>query len=215
MVMMLYRGCLHQLRIRKSVILPRRSCYLKGITRSRPTDHNIPSRNPHCTNSIAALLIRPMMPKKRSREGEATEGLGEEKQPQPSKRRLRTRPAPAATIADTATSLVPSKLYHHEKRKTGSPETPVSKTREGPETTVVTASAISDANDQLSRSYWLMKAEPETRIEKGKDVKFSIDDLRACRKPAGWDGGVSPRLTLDGRDNGWMDGCKRALWNFC
>lgn len=38
-------------------------------------------------------------------------------------------------------------------------------------------------------AYWLLKAEPETRMEKGKDMKFSIDDLRACKKPAGWDGG--------------------------
>lgn len=37
-------------------------------------------------------------------------------------------------------------------------------------------------------SYWLMKAEPESRIEKGKDVKFSIDDLEACQEPEGWDG---------------------------
>jgi len=36
--------------------------------------------------------------------------------------------------------------------------------------------------------YWLLKAEPESRIEKGKDVKFSIDDLAACKEPAGWDG---------------------------
>ena len=37
-------------------------------------------------------------------------------------------------------------------------------------------------------SYWLMKAEPESRIEKGKDVKFSIDDLKAAISPEGWDG---------------------------
>ena len=37
-------------------------------------------------------------------------------------------------------------------------------------------------------SYWLMKAEPESRIEKGKDVKFSIDDLEAAKSPEGWDG---------------------------
>ena len=37
-------------------------------------------------------------------------------------------------------------------------------------------------------SYWLMKAEPESRIEKGKDVKFSIDDLQAATTPEGWDG---------------------------
>jgi hypothetical protein len=39
-----------------------------------------------------------------------------------------------------------------------------------------------------TRSFWLMKAEPESRIEKGKDVKFSIDDLIAAEKPEPWDG---------------------------
>ena len=38
------------------------------------------------------------------------------------------------------------------------------------------------------KSYWLMKAEPESRVEKGKDVKFSIDDLEARQEPEGWDG---------------------------
>lgn len=33
-----------------------------------------------------------------------------------------------------------------------------------------------------------MKAEPESRIEKGKDVKFSIDDLRVAKEPEPWDG---------------------------
>ncbi|KAJ3025632.1 UNVERIFIED_CONTAM: hypothetical protein HDU68_006916 [Siphonaria sp. JEL0065] len=36
-------------------------------------------------------------------------------------------------------------------------------------------------------AYWLMKAEPETRIEKGKDVKFSIRDLKAIGTSQ-WDG---------------------------
>lgn len=36
--------------------------------------------------------------------------------------------------------------------------------------------------------YWLLKAEPETRMENGHDVRFSIDDLRAKTKPEGWDG---------------------------
>jgi hypothetical protein len=38
--------------------------------------------------------------------------------------------------------------------------------------------------------YWLMKAEPESRFENGIDVRFSIDDLRACTEPEGWDGNV-------------------------
>ena len=33
-----------------------------------------------------------------------------------------------------------------------------------------------------------MKAEPDSRIEKGKDVKFSIDDLKLAKEPEAWDG---------------------------
>ena len=48
-----------------------------------------------------------------------------------------------------------------------------------------------DAERHDGEWYWLMKAEPETRIAKGIDVRFSIDDLRAKEKPEGWDGEVS------------------------
>ncbi|KAJ5774074.1 hypothetical protein N7457_008970 [Penicillium paradoxum] len=41
---------------------------------------------------------------------------------------------------------------------------------------------------ETGRSFWLMKAEPESRMEKGKDVKFSIDDLAAADVPEPWDG---------------------------
>ncbi|EXJ81450.1 hypothetical protein A1O3_07742 [Capronia epimyces CBS 606.96] len=40
--------------------------------------------------------------------------------------------------------------------------------------------------------YWLMKAEPESRFEKGHDVKFSIDDLMARTEPEPWDGVRNP-----------------------
>ncbi|KEF63215.1 uncharacterized protein A1O9_01192 [Exophiala aquamarina CBS 119918] len=40
--------------------------------------------------------------------------------------------------------------------------------------------------------YWLMKAEPESRITKGHDVKFSIDDLASKTEPEGWDGVRNP-----------------------
>ncbi|KAI7771884.1 hypothetical protein LZL87_006160 [Fusarium oxysporum] len=45
-----------------------------------------------------------------------------------------------------------------------------------------------DAPKHDGQWYWLMKAEPETRIENGVDVKFSIDDLKAKAEPEGWDG---------------------------
>ena len=38
------------------------------------------------------------------------------------------------------------------------------------------------------RGYCLMKAEPESRLEKGVDVRFSIDDLEGAIEPEPWDG---------------------------
>ena len=48
----------------------------------------------------------------------------------------------------------------------------------------------SEDEEDSNRSYWLMKAEPESRMEKGVDVKFSIDDLRATTEPEPWNGGL-------------------------
>lgn len=42
-----------------------------------------------------------------------------------------------------------------------------------------------------------MKAEPESRIEKGKDVKFSIDDLKAATAPEGWDGMCQSHFSIN------------------
>lgn len=50
---------------------------------------------------------------------------------------------------------------------------------------------VDDSGDEANsdgHQYWLMKAEPESRIEKGRDVKFSIDDLKAASAPEPWDG---------------------------
>ncbi|OBT74225.1 hypothetical protein VF21_07070 [Pseudogymnoascus sp. 05NY08] len=52
-------------------------------------------------------------------------------------------------------------------------------------TTTTTAAAAAAPGD---RQYWLLKAEPESRLEKGHDVKFSIDDLAAKTEPEPWDG---------------------------
>ncbi|PGH11348.1 thymocyte nuclear protein 1, partial [Polytolypa hystricis UAMH7299] len=46
---------------------------------------------------------------------------------------------------------------------------------------------MGDVDEDSSKSYWLMKAEPESRFEKGVDVKFSIDDLREAKEPEPWD----------------------------
>jgi predicted RNA-binding protein with PUA-like domain len=42
--------------------------------------------------------------------------------------------------------------------------------------------------DEHGRHLWLMKAEPESRVIKGIDVAFSIDDLAAATRPEPWSG---------------------------
>lgn len=39
-----------------------------------------------------------------------------------------------------------------------------------------------------------MKAEPESRMERGHDVRFSIDDLAAKTEPEPWDGKIRIQL---------------------
>ncbi|KAF2663410.1 DUF55-domain-containing protein, partial [Microthyrium microscopicum] len=39
-----------------------------------------------------------------------------------------------------------------------------------------------------TKNYWLFKSEPDTRLEKGTDVSFSIDDLMRCTEPEPWTG---------------------------
>ncbi|KAH9939251.1 PUA-like domain-containing protein [Epithele typhae] len=39
----------------------------------------------------------------------------------------------------------------------------------------------------MSPKHWLMKAEPDSRVVKGKDVKFSVDDFEEC-KTTPWEG---------------------------
>ncbi|CAK5274525.1 unnamed protein product [Mycena citricolor] len=41
--------------------------------------------------------------------------------------------------------------------------------------------------DSAAEKYWLLKAEPDTRIVKGKDVKFSVDDFEQV-KTSPWEG---------------------------
>ena len=47
----------------------------------------------------------------------------------------------------------------------------------------------SEVDHPEERRYWLMKAEPESRIENGVDVKFGIEDLiKEPSQTACWDG---------------------------
>jgi hypothetical protein len=128
-----------------------------------------------------------MPPKKRVRKpSSADEGPS-------SKRSLRSRLS--------ANELPPKESKSLEPADTGpindarEPAAPINDAKEPADTAPINdtngdTAPINDANGDAGTSYWLLKAEPESRIEKGKDVKFSIDDLEACKEPAGWDGGT-------------------------
>ncbi|QGA20289.1 hypothetical protein EYB26_007991 [Talaromyces marneffei] len=73
-----------------------------------------------------------------------------------------------------------------KQKVTRAPRTPAFLKEKEPGLTIEVAEE--DAFGSDGKSYWLMKAEPESRIVKGVDVKFSIDDLRATREPEPWDG---------------------------
>ncbi|KAK7966799.1 uncharacterized protein PG986_001076 [Apiospora aurea] len=51
-----------------------------------------------------------------------------------------------------------------------------------------TNSGAGSSDPSCEKSYWLLKAEPETRLENGVDVRFSIDDLASRTEPEPWDG---------------------------
>ena len=53
----------------------------------------------------------------------------------------------------------------------------------------------SETTENTGVQYWLMKAEPESRMVKGKDVKFSIEELKALsNQTSPWDGVVRSNL---------------------
>ncbi|PLB38669.1 EVE domain-containing protein [Aspergillus candidus] len=118
--------------------------------------------------------------RKRGRPRKYPEGQGP--QPTPGPKRGRGRPRKDPNAPDT-----PSKpnTPRDGKRPVGRPRKSVN----GADVARLSKSESADAKaDEPSCSYWLLKAEPESRMEKGVDVKFSIDDLQARTKPEPWDG---------------------------
>ncbi|KAK8165165.1 PUA-like domain-containing protein, partial [Phyllosticta citrichinensis] len=57
-----------------------------------------------------------------------------------------------------------------------------------PKPKAYTGSTAIERDPDTGIAHWLMKAEPESRLENGVDVKFSIDDLEAATEPEAWDG---------------------------
>ncbi|KAG6034433.1 hypothetical protein E4U40_003907 [Claviceps sp. LM458 group G5] len=125
-------------------------------------------------------------------------------EPVPKRRSSRQAAATAAAAfkPETPPEKEPQKSNNTTVRPKGSDEPSKATTKakakakdasHGKETTrSVDAGNIPTINPEAPRHegewYWLMKAEPETRLENGIDVRFSIDDLKAKKEPEGWDG---------------------------
>ena len=74
---------------------------------------------------------------------------------------------------------MPSKVTKRKTESRDSGESSTKKTVESEET----------KSDDTEYTHWLMKSEPESRFEKGIDMKFGIDDLIACPDSTScWDG---------------------------
>ncbi|KAJ5632465.1 hypothetical protein N7490_008804 [Penicillium lividum] len=94
---------------------------------------------------------------------------------------VKAKPTPTTNPTTT-----PNKIERRGRPRKNLPANGADTTAEP--TSKLEASASTVPEEDGGRSYWLMKAEPESRIEKGVDVKFSIDDLAAADSPEPWDG---------------------------
>lgn len=95
------------------------------------------------------------------------------------------------SISARSSSPAARKVAAPTGKKKGRPPTKKTVDHEQKATVVkLQAPATNDVDEGVDDDiqYWLMKAEPESRIEKGVDVKFSIDDLATRPEPEGWDG---------------------------
>ena len=64
-----------------------------------------------------------------------------------------------------------------------------SESKDSSESSSKKAVEVESASDKPEFTHWLMKSEPETRMEKGVDMKFGIDDLIDCPDSTScWDG---------------------------
>jgi len=124
----------------------------------------------------------------------AEETVSEEKSSPGVKTEKETKKRPAEESEEPAPAPK-AKRSRCKKAMAAAKAASVAETKEEPSedkkadiSTIIRPSSSSDSTESGERNYWLMKAEPETRLENGVDVKFSIDDLAARTEPEPWDG---------------------------
>ncbi|KAJ0300151.1 hypothetical protein Brms1b_012882 [Colletotrichum noveboracense] len=105
---------------------------------------------------------------------------------------------PAAKKAKVRFTHTPTNHTHSltlpQKPAAGKKEAPPRKTKDELKALRDASASVPDVNPDAGRRdppeerYWLMKSEPDVRIEDGYEIKFSIDDLAAKKTPEGWEG---------------------------
>ncbi|TQN65852.1 Thymocyte nuclear protein 1 [Colletotrichum shisoi] len=107
--------------------------------------------------------------------------------------RKRKAEEPKAELADDEPNPKRAKPAKKAKNPTaGKKEAPPKKTKD--ELATLRDASVPDVNpdaelrDPPGPRYWLMKSEPDVRVEDGYEIKFSIDDLAAKKTPEGWEG---------------------------
>lgn len=143
-------------------------------------------------NSISGELRTEIMPPKRksapAEEAEAprrstrqrTSAAHEPAPPPPKK----TAKAPAKAKAAVSKKKADEQQEKPSKGKIAKASEPKKAAKASSEAKPVANGSSADGE----KNYWLLKAEPESRLENGIDVKFSIDDLAAKTEPEPWDG---------------------------
>ena len=168
----------------------------------------MPPKRKHSGVIATAAKARPRRTAARQASGSAPLDTTAARQAAVAKRAPRTKVPPqksepkeaTAASSNTKAAKTVRTAVEVEKLKASKPpkkKGPVQKPSSNGESTAM------DGIDGSERSYWLMKAEPESRLEKGIDVKFSIDDLAANEEPEPWDG------KLDGPHHAHF----RSLWD--
>ncbi|EGS22469.1 uncharacterized protein CTHT_0020080 [Thermochaetoides thermophila DSM 1495] len=171
---------------------PRRSLRLRSANMSKEDEDETAKKT--SVKNVAKPTSATSKAAGKAAKAKAEETVSEEKSSPGVKTEKETKKRPAEESEEPAPAPK-AKRSRCKKAMAAAKAASVAETKEQPSedkkadiSTIIRPSSSSDSTESGERNYWLMKAEPETRLENGVDVKFSIDDLAARTEPEPWDG---------------------------
>lgn len=138
----------------------------------------------------AAVVEQPSLRRPSSKKVERTA------KPVVTKQTLRVKPTPASAVKrgrPAGSKNKEPRTVAAKPTKAARPTTPKKSTKAGKTKIAAEANFVEgltqpDDPGAAEYQYWLMKAEPDSRIEKGIDVAYPIDKLATATEPEPWDG---------------------------